>query len=442
MNRRLIAIFLAAALVTFMAAALPSYGSPADEPFPHYKVLEPNVAFWKKVYSEYSYKKSVIHDKSNPMLIYSVMEFDDSASARARKERRKKEKAECRKYSRILRSLAAGRPPATADERRVAALFGKNADSRRLRKAADSVRCQRGQKDRFLEGVERSGAYIDAMRQVFRSYGIPEDLCYLPHVESSFRHWARSKCGAAGMWQFMKWTAKRFIKVNYLVDERLDPMMSTRAAAELLLDNYQKLGSWPLAITAYNHGAAGMERALRQKGSFEKIISEYRGRRFKFASRNFYAEFLAAREVAEKYRRNAHGVVSHTPVEAVTVHMPSYISFTDLSTMLNVPPSELQELNPALKRPLLTGEKYIPQGYGVRLPVLDTSNLPLALLPGEETAAFKTCQKIDRHYRVRRGDTAHKIARRHGVSLKRLAVLNGLDSRYRIYAGQTLRLPF
>ncbi len=439
---RSIIIFLASALLTFTCISMSSECVAADEPFPHYKVLELNVAFWKKVYSEYTYSQSVIHDKSNPMLIYSVLEFDDSKSAKARKARRKREKAACRKYSHILRALAAGKAPSNADEKRVAALFGSRPDKKLLRRAADSVRCQRGQKDRFIEGVERSGAYLDAMREIFRSYGIPEDLCYLPHVESSFRHWARSKCGAAGMWQFMRWTAKRFIKVNYLVDERLDPMKSTRAAAELLLDNYQKLGSWPLAITAYNHGAAGMERALRQKGSFDRIIAEYRGRRFKFASRNFYAEFLAAREVAEHYRRNPERVTYHAPVEAVTVRMPSYISFTDLATMLNVPPSELQELNPALKRPLLTGEKYIPQGYEIRVPALDTSDFALSLLPGEDTSVFKTCQKIDRHYRVRRGDTAHKIARRHGVSLKRLAVLNGLDSRYRIYAGQTLRLPF
>jgi membrane-bound lytic murein transglycosylase D len=413
-----------------------------DNPFPHYKVLEPNVAFWKKVYSEYSYNQSIIHDKSNPMLIYTVLDFEDSSSPYARKARRKREKAVCRKYSHILRGLASGRQPVTSEERKVAALFGSNPDVRRLRQAADGIRCQRGQKDRFLQGVERSGAYIDAMKELFRSYGLPEELCYLPHVESSFRHWARSKCGAAGMWQFMRGTARRFITVNYLVDERLDPMVSTRAAAELLLDNYQKLGTWPLAITAYNHGAAGMERALRQKGSFEKIVAEYRGRRFKFASRNFYAEFLAAKEVAENYRRNPQGIQYHAPMQAVTVHMPSYISFADLSAMLNVPPSELHELNPALRRPILSGEKYIPKGYGVRVPLLDSSSFALALLPGEDTAIFKTCQKMGRHYRVRRGDTAHKIARRHGVSLKRLAAANGLDSRYRIYAGQTLRLPF
>ncbi len=393
---QVINLFAMTVLIAFWLAGISPICRAWDDPFPRFEVIEPNVLFWTKIYSKYSYNESVIHDKNNPSIIYDVLEFDDASTASAQKERRRLEKAACRRYSHILRHLASGKPPRNKDERRVAALFGKNPDKRLLECAADSVRCQRGQKDRFLEGVERSGAYIDAMREIFRSYGLPEDLCYLPHVESSFRHWARSKCGAAGMWQFMRGTARRFIRVNYLVDERLDPMLATRAAAELLLDNYQKLGTWPLAITAYNHGAAGVERALREKGSFEKIIKEYRGRRFKFASRNFYAEFLAARDVAERYRRDPVLVHFHPPVEGIVVKMPAYVSLIDLSNMLNVPPSELQALNPALRRPILSGEKYIPKGYGIRLPILDQSAFALSLLQRHKNQIFKTCQRTGR----------------------------------------------
>ncbi len=434
--------FAMTVMIALLVAGISPVCQAEGDPFPRFEVIEANVQFWTKIYSEYSYSESIIHDKINPSIIYDVLEFDDAVTPSARKERRRIEKAACRRYRHILRYLASGKPPRSKDERRVAALFGKYPSKRLLECAADSVRCQRGQKDRFLEGMERSGAYIDAMREIFRSYGLPEDLCYLPHVESSFRHWARSKCGAAGMWQFMKGTARRFIRVNYLVDERLDPMLATRAAAELLLDNYQKLGTWPLAITAYNHGVAGVERALREKGSFEKIIKEYRGRRFRFASRNFYAEFLAARDVAKRYRRDAGLVNFHPPVEGVVVEMPAYVSLVDLCNMLNVPPCELKALNPALRRPILSGEKYIPKGYGIRLPILDQSAFALLLLQDHNDQIFKTCQRAGRRYRVRRGDTAHKIARRHGVSLKKLAVLNGLDSTYRIYAGQYLHLPF
>ncbi len=356
--------------------------------FPHYSVIEPNVSFWKKIYSEYSINQSVIHDKSNPAIIYDVLEFQDNQDRKAKEARRKSEKAAVRKYSQILRHLAAGRPALTDEEKRVAALFGQAADLRTFKKAARNIRCQRGLKERFLEGIKISGAYIHEMRDTFRSYGLPEDLCYLPHVESSFRHWARSKCGAAGMWQFMRSTAKRFIRVDHLVDERIDPFRSTRAAAELLYDNYEKLGSWPLAITAYNHGAAGMERAVQKHGNFENIIRNYKGRRFKFASRNFYAEFLAARQVAKEYS-NDPDIEYQPPVQGVMVKMPAYVSFIGLANLLNIAPSTLHALNPGLKRPVLNGDLYIPEGYEMRLPILDSDSFPIAMAAEKSGEACK-----------------------------------------------------
>ncbi len=411
-----------------------------DMLFPEYTVLKPNVTFWKKVYSEYSYDQSVIHDKSDPLRIYRVLRFEDSPTAGAMRARRRKERDECRRYRTMLLHLASGSSPSTSEEKRILSMFGSGSRSE-LRRAAENIRCQRGQKDRFLQGVIRSGAFLEAMRHIFRQYGLPEDLCYLPHVESSFNVRARSKCGAAGMWQFMRGTGRRFLKIDYLIDERLDPFESTRAAAELLLENYQRLGSWPLAITAYNHGTAGMERAFTRHGSFEKIISDYRGRRFKFASRNFYAEFLAAREIAERYRQNAEGVVQDAPVETVAVEMPGYVSFLELASLLDMSPGELEMLNPALRRPVISGEKYIPAGYKIRLPLLDSSAFALAMAAGRRPV-FLSSQRPSKFYQVRRGDTAHRIARRHGISLKKLALINSFDSRYTVYAGQYLRLPF
>ena len=408
--------------------------------FPHYGVLKPNVEFWKKIYAEYEYNQSIIHDKSNPLIVYKVLDFNDDPSTSTLRERRKREKAACRKYHNMLLKLASVYKPATIEEKRIFAMFGKTCSRAKLRRAAGNIRCQRGQKDRFLEGVARSGAYISDMRRIFSMYGLPEELCYLPHVESSFQPYARSKCGAAGMWQFMKGTGRRFLRIDYLVDERLDPAASTRAAAELLHENYQRLGSWPLAITAYNHGAAGVERALSQMGSFEKIIREHRGRRFRFASRNFYAECLAAKEVAEHYAENAGEVKWDVQEKTVMIRMPGYVSFQELATLLNLAPSELERLNPALRKPVLRGERYIPTGYKIRLPLLDSSAFSLLMAAGVRPV-FMNAQRKGGIYRVRRGDTATMVAIRHGVSLRKLASINDLDSRYTIYAGQRLRLP-
>ena len=164
--------------------------------------------------------------------------------------------------------------------------------------AAESVRSQTGQRERFLAGVIRSGAYIPAIKQVLRSYGLPEDLAYLPHVESSFNTAAYSKVGASGIWQFTKSTGKTYLRIDQAVDERSDPLIAAHAAAKYLKNSYNQLGTWPLALTSYKYGTAGTKRALNEKGSYERIFTEYNKGHFKFASRNFYAEFLAAKEIA------------------------------------------------------------------------------------------------------------------------------------------------
>jgi len=99
------------------------------------------------------------------------------------------------------------------------------------------------------------------------------------------------------------------MRVGRALDERRDPIRSSEAAAKLLKENHEKLGSWPLAITAYNHGIAGLLKARKRKGSEEAVFSDYSTRRFKFASRNFYTEFLAARHVAKNFEQSASAQV-------------------------------------------------------------------------------------------------------------------------------------
>src|SRR5262249_57227313 len=115
---------------------------------------------------------------------------------------------------------------------------------------------------------------------------------------------AYARCGAAGMWQFSRPTGRRFMRVDSLVDERRDPFASSRAAALYLREVHNALDSWPLAITAYNHGPEGMARAVREVGTTDiaTIIRQYDGKAFGYASRNFYAEFLAALQVEQDYQ--------------------------------------------------------------------------------------------------------------------------------------------
>jgi membrane-bound lytic murein transglycosylase D len=380
-----------------------------------------------------------VHDSLHLDIVYEVIDLKPIDEAGARKINRRRMKRASQRIADILKRLAADPQTADADCRRIAALFGSEADAGTFARARRRVRCQIGQRDRFQAGVIRSGAYLDRMRAILRSNGVPEDLAYLPHVESSFNAHAYSKFGAAGMWQFTRSTGKRFLTVDYVLDERRDPIAATRAAAKLLRENYEKLGSWPFAITAYNHGAAGMQRAKAKHGGYPEVFTAYNGRTFKFASRNFYSEFLAARKVASNYRHYFGEIALDTPRSTRPVKMAGFAAFDDLCRHLKISPKVARTLNPALRPPVFSGQKYVPEGYFFNLP----ANYPSGrtMLAEAPAGLFKNEQKPSRFYTVRRGDTAGKIARMHRVTLNDLVLANGLDHRATVYIRQRLRIP-
>jgi len=411
----------------------------AAEPFPRFDAIAPNVAFWTNVYSRYPTTQVIIHDSIDLNIVYDVITVKPYDMPGARKINRSRTKRAIATYRDILKRLAANPHIEGSDSRRVAKLFGPNADAKTFRRASQQVRGQLGQKDRFRAGLIRSGAYLDEIRTILTSYGVPEDLAYLPHVESSFNPNAYSKFGAAGIWQFTRSTGKRFMQVGYVLDERRDPIRATHAAAQLLRENYERLGSWPLAITAYNHGAAGMARARQKHGDYPAIFSSYRSRTFKFASRNFYSEFLAARQVASDHTAYFGTLDLAAPAASHTVRLDGYIRFEDLCAHYKVAPDIMKQMNPALRSPVFNDQKYVPKGYDLRLP-LDAapSGATLAAIP---SALYQSAQKPSRFYTVQRGDTAGRIARVHGVRLSDLILANNLSARATIYPKQTLRIP-
>jgi len=182
--------------------------------------------------------------------------------------------------------------------------------------ASERVRGQRGTRERFKRGLEISNHYDRQFRDIFRNAGLPEELAYLPHVESSFQPAARSSAGAVGMWQFTKGAAQSFMPDGNKVDRRMDPFASAIGAARYLSHAYNILGDWPSALTSYNHGIGGMKRAQRYMGpDFMRIVDYYSGPAFGFASRNYYAQFLAAREIANNPKHFfPEGVAFRPPV--------------------------------------------------------------------------------------------------------------------------------
>ena len=388
------------------------------------------------MYDHYSTSQAVVHDSYDLSKIYTVLPIVDHRIPGASKINAPILEGAEKKYSEILNKLAKGIPPRSDDEKRIATLF-RTHTPKQLQDAANSIRIQIGQKERFLEGYIRSGAYLSEIRKIFSEQGLPEELAYLPHVESSFNLKAYSKFGASGIWQFTRETGSQYLTINYEVDERQDPILASRAAAQFLKKNYQLLGSWPLALTAYNYGPAGMLRAQKAHTSYEKIFANYDQGYFKFASRNFYSEFLAALSVVKKLEKDS-SLTLNKPQQVLTITLPGYIAANDLCKHLKVSPSTIQGLNPALRSSVLEGEKYVPKGYTLRLPRSQEQKNLLAALPQR---LYHKTQKPTKFYQVRSGDSASKIARAHGVSLTTLRLANKLDKKASVFVGQNLRIP-
>lgn len=431
-------VSLAAAL-----SLLPCACSAASETFPEPAALRVEVDFWTRVYVEVSTDGGLIHDARNLGVVYEVVAFKGAKSLRVRQKTIDKRK---RYWRAALKRMAAGKPPRGAAETAVAQALRKalarTPTGNDFKRAAGRLRFQLGQRDKFRAGLVRAGAYEDQIRKIFRQHGLPTDLAYLPHVESSFQPRARSKYGAAGMWQFMRATGRRYLSIDYVVDERLDPERASVGAARLLRDNYAKLGTWPLAITAYNHGATGMRRAVKKLGTRDiaTIVSRYDGRAFGFASRNFYVQFLAARRVARDSEAHFGGFARAAPKAVDTLVLPFYVDAKMFNEHLGVDAKVIAGLNPALRRPVWRSDKWVPKGYELRLPVgtvQPSKEQWLAAIPARHRHAEQRRSQV---HTVSRGETLSAIAKLQGTSVATIVSLNGLANAHRIYPGQKLEL--
>ena len=409
----------------------------ASSPFVRPPELENDIKFWQRVYTEAGTDGGYIHDDERLEVVYEHIVFPADLSSRARSKSIEDTK---KKYAAILRKLANDPAELTAEEQRVRDLWPKSASRSTLLRAATRVRFQLGQSNRFKEGLVRSGQWLPRIQEIFKEQGLPTELAALPHVESSFNPYAYSKVGAAGMWQFMPATGRRFLRIDNTIDERLDPYKSSHAAASFLEQNYAILGSWPLALTAYNHGPAGMRRAKERLGTDDiaTIVRKYESRTFGFASRNFYLAFLAALEI-DTQPEKFFGPLSRDGLDnSQIVVLPDYMPMPSLANAMGVQPDVLKKLNPALLPGVWSGHRRVPRGFELRAP--PTIDLSQVLARVGDHERFDA-QVLEKQHRVRSGESLSVIASRYGVSQTRLAQLNGLRSPYRIRAGQVLDLP-
>jgi membrane-bound lytic murein transglycosylase D len=434
-TKRVFLVAIAGLLWCAVAVAEPA-GSFARPP-----ALEPDILFWTRVYTQVDTRGGLIHDSSHLGVVYEVLRFPEGAG---RRTQRRLVKAAKQRYKKILLELAGGkRENLTENQVRVLALWPDGVSNKRLRAATRRLRFQLGQSDKFQAGLARSGIWEAHIREILTDMGLPVELVALPHVESSFNPKARSRVGAAGLWQFTRSTGRRFMRIDRSVDERMDPYLSTVAAARLLSHNYSATGTWPLAITSYNHGTAGMRRAARKLGTKDitRIVREYKSRRFGFASRNFYVAFLAAVEI----HFNPDKYFDHIPRRSVPatqlVRVPDYVSIDTLQRMLGIDKDVLRENNPALRPSVWRGAKYVPRSYELRIPASEPRDEVLAALSQISEDERYGSQQRDRYYKVRRGNTLAGIAKHFEVDIDDLVAVNDLRNRHSIRAGQILALP-
>jgi peptidoglycan lytic transglycosylase D len=390
-------------LLVFCVAFAPGNAQPQTQPgtedhFPLLPGLENAVEFWKKIFTEYSISQLVFFDPLDMSRIYDVLDVGEES-----------------RTSEYINS----------ERERIAGAHGVD---------LERVRAQRGIKERTAAGLKRSGRHIAQMQQIFRERGLPIELTYLPIVESSYDITARSSVGALGMWQFMRATGRQYMRVDRFIDERRDPIESTRAAASFLRESYETLGNWPLAITAYNYGPGGMSRAVAaiESDNLVDLIRNHSHPYWGFAPKNFYAEFLAAVEVGKNVNQYFPELQLEAPLAIQEIELKNSVSLITLAKNTGLTQDQLLGWNPALS----AQTRLVPAGYRVKVPV-DSKMQPI--IEVAQTQAKEQPQVV--RHQVKRGETLFQIARRYGASVDRILKVNGIGKSHRLQAGTTLLIP-
>ncbi len=334
--------------------------------------------FWRRVYSVWTKDQYVMHVSEYPEVVleaYDISAYGESLGPIA-KDKLVKKFSNVRRESlkaTLMNMHKLRKTPAAFTERmhQIAQSMAHISDANKYNIAAHALRIQRGQTDFIKSGLEVSGKYLPAIELEFRSQGIPQEITRLAFVESSFNLKAQSKVGASGVYQIMPNTGKQYLRMEPGIDERNDPIKASRAAAKLLRLNYKLTGNWPLAITAYNHGVGGIRRAVKSVGNnnIVQLINRYDGPQFGFASKNFYASFLAVYATVSQADKIFPDVKPAQPLNFATLKLSKETAVKDIKHRFVVNASDLLELNPDLSSRLIRSHGTLPRGYVIKLPI-------------------------------------------------------------------------
>lgn len=412
--------------------------------------LRPRIDFWIDVFAKYGQHSVVFHHRDYPGITFGSLDFSSEATRMSPRQLEHHKKAKKKQFEvkivDAFRHLSTGSGPKNGLEETIVSQMRvvPGGTSKYQKVVRDKlVRSQTGIREKFATAIARSGRYMPLLENIFSEYGLPKELTRLPFVESSFDYKAYSSVGAAGIWQFMPRTAKLFgLRITSAVDERRDPVEAGRAAAKYLMQAYSELGTWPLALTSYNHGIYGVKKAVRVMGTTDiNRIVEFHGKRpFGFASNNFYAEFLAALEVFDQHERYFPEVRIESPIQFDVVKLSNSYTASYISKQLGVSIDSLQPLNYAVSTLAWRSGVSLPRGYNLKVPKgIGHRADRLRSVEPADTAPERTASSLygGATHRVRRGETLVQISKRYGVSIALLQDMNALRST-EIREGQDL----
>ena len=294
-------------------------------------------------------------------------------------------------------------------------------------------------RDRMRLYLERSYRYLDLMRSTLKKEGLPEELVYVAMIESGFSSQARSRAAAVGYWQFIEATGRRYgLQIDGFVDERRDPLLSTRAAGEYLRDLYELFGTWYLAMASYNAGEYRVNRAMMRH--YTRDFWHLRKKRsIPRETREYVPKFMAAHIIASNPKKYGfYNLDYKKPIQFESVAVSTPVSLKKMAESLKVDYKEFKALNPRYVTDYVPVQKnkqailHVPLGYSGKM----TRKII--------AASFMARPKYSKtyvHYKVRWGDNLYKLALRNRTTVNTIARMNGFSSSKKLRAGQVIKLP-
>lgn len=287
----------------------------------------------------------------------------------------------------------------------------------------------------FEKWLARSEMYLPMLKDIFRQSGLPEDLAYLALIESGFNPNAKSRARAVGMWQFMKWTGKKYgLKVDTWIDERRDPEKATWAAARYLKDLYGLFNSWHLAAASYNAGEGRIMRAVKKHNTDDFwVVAKYK-RTLKRETRDYIPKYIAAMLIAKEPAKYGFADIEYHPQIAYgKVSIPGATDVRVIAKACECSVDDIKELNPQLLKWFTppTGSE-----YEIKVPKdkVEVFQANFATIPPQERLNFLT-------HKVKKGETLSLIARKYNASVESILYLNKFKSARNVRAGTEIIVP-